>query len=84
MIDELRSFSRQVSETCLNLKTLLLQHAHAILDGGLDVADNLCRGLSHLRRQSHNAGGFLPAVKQIGNVAALPGTLVTYYHTFIS
>lgn len=28
-----------------------------------------------LGRQSHNAGGFLPAVKQIGNVAALPGPL---------
>ncbi|CAE7225641.1 rtcb [Symbiodinium sp. CCMP2592] len=29
--------------------------------------------LRSFSRQSHNAGGFLPAVKQIGNVAALPG-----------
>ena len=30
--------------------------------------------LPDCHRQSHNAGGFLPAVKQIGNVAALRGT----------
>ncbi|CAJ1437615.1 unnamed protein product [Effrenium voratum] len=29
--------------------------------------------LRSFSRQSNNAGGFLPAVKQIGNVAALPG-----------
>jgi len=58
LFDELEQYSRQVTwHTCMFLSGVLFLHTYAIMQGG----------------GGGNIGGFLPAMKQIANVAALPG-----------
>jgi len=59
LFDELEQYSRQVPRrhTYMFLSGVLFLHAYAIMQGG----------------GGGSIGGFLPAMKQIANVAALPG-----------
>lgn len=74
------STSRKLGNWTVPVPKLNINGNQVQLSQGLEIFDP-SRIPTTLGRQSHNAGGFLPAVKQIGNVAALPGPLLPHRST---